>query len=207
MVVQFKERECGFHTVVFNGYGHVKNDIGNYKNETYESMFKLIAREINNGIQTIITEYNWLGEITTKRYLQEVRCYNYPSSIWAGRAVHDLQRGKSVLKINLTHIIASSLAGMDMKKRLFELVAHELAHIFYTYRPEFSTKWHAFVNEIKKPVDDYSLEYKDKWDSNLFANEIHSIMSEFLIAKKDMIHVYDNEAFEIYKAKYIEMHQ
>ena len=207
MPVQFKERECGYHTVVFNGYGYVKDDIGNYKDPRYEQMFKLIARTINECVLEIIENHPWLGDITTKRYMKEIRCYNYPMSIWAGRASHQWN-GKSVLKINLAHIFAGVQAGINPKQRIRELVDHESAHIFYRYRPEFSNEWHKFVSEVvgSVPIDDYSDEYQDKWDSELFSNEIHSIMSEFLIAQKDLAHCTNMKAFQQYKEKYIEMH-
>lgn len=208
MPVQFKERECGFHTVVFNGYGYVKDDIGNYKDPRYEQMFKMIARTINECVLDIIEKYPWLGDITTKRYLQEVRCYNYPSSKWAGRASHSILKGKSVVKINLAHIFAGVQAGINPKQRIEELCAHELAHVFYRYRPEFENKWHAFVKDVMKytPIDDYSDAYKDKWDEELFSNEIHSIMSEFIIGHRDLAHCTNMTAFQQYKEKYIEMH-
>lgn len=207
MVVQFKERECGEHHVLFNGYGACKDDVGNYKNADYERLFKSVARQINESIQTIIAEQEWLGEITSRRYLEEVRCYNYPSSIWAGRA-HHMPKGKSVLKINLAHAFGAVMAGYDIKQKLHELVSHELAHIYYRYRPEFSNEWHKFVSGVVKstPIDDYSHDYKDKWDIELFSNEIHSIMSEFLVAQKSLSHCIDMKAFQQYKQKYLEMH-
>ena len=204
MVVQFKELG-----IVFNGYGAVKDDVGNYKTASLEKLFKRFASMIDDSIKTVVKECDWLGEMHSKRFINQTRCYNYQSADWSGRAAYTQNMQRGVLQINLAHIFRMAQHGMPqtrIKQVIHEIVVHEMAHMFYRYRPEMTEKWSKAVIEIGKPVDDYSVEHKDKWSETLWANEIHSIMSEFLIARKDMKFCVDAKAYQQYKKLYTEMH-
>ena len=204
MVVQFKELG-----IVFNGYGSVKDDVGNYKTASLEKLFKRFASMIDNSVKTIVKENKDLGEMFSKRFINQVRCYNYAGADWSGRASYTNNMQRGVLQVNLAHIVRMASAGMPqtrIRQIIHEIVVHETAHMYYRFRPELTQKWSKAVIAIGKPIDDYSVSHKDKWSETLWANEIHSIMSEFLIARKDIKYCTDAKAYQEYKKLYIEMH-
>ncbi len=111
---------------------------------------------------------NWLSDVVSKRFIKEIRAYNYPTANWAGKA----DSRNRVLKINFA-VIADF-------KSLVSVVQHEKAHIWYRYNQD-SDMVKEFNTEVLKDkywINFYSKQKLKKWSDELFCNEIHSILTE-----------------------------
>ena len=190
-----------------NGFGYMKDDCGNFKNEGYEQGMKTIAKMIRSSIDRVVEECPWLGEMNSRRFISETRGYNYKQADWSGRASYTRNHMKCVLQINLAHVMEMIMAEhspVQIQQAIYEIVVHEMAHFYYRFRD--TEKWADAVIKIGKPIDFYSDGHKDKWSKTLWANEIHSIMTEFIVAKRDMYYCIDKSAFEEYKKLYEQLH-
>ena len=111
---------------------------------------------------------DWLSDVVSKRFIKEIRAYNYPTAWWAGRA----NWNQRLLKINF--------AVIPDFKSLESVVQHEKAHIWYHHQQD-SDIVKEFNKEVLKDkywINFYSRQKLKKWSDELFCNEIHSILTE-----------------------------
>lgn len=111
---------------------------------------------------------DWLSDVVSKRFIKEIRAYNYPTAWWAGRA----NWNQRLLKINF--------AVIPDFKSLESVVQHEKAHIWYRHNQD-SDSVKEFNKEVltdKYWINFYSRQKLKKWSNELFCNEIHSILTE-----------------------------
>jgi len=111
---------------------------------------------------------DWLSDVVSKRFIKEIRAYNYPTAWWAGRASWN----QRLLKINF--------AVIPDFKSLESVVQHEKAHIWYHHQQD-SDIVKEFNKEVLKDkywINFYSRQKLKKWSDELFCNEIHSILTE-----------------------------
>ena len=147
---------------------------------------------------------DWLHKTVT--YIRHWRTYMYWGAEWAGQ----WNPTPKVLKINLVGI-------NEEYANVKSIVYHEMAHAWYdrNYTPRENNhamyeKVEEFKNAIladKHAVDEYSAKKIKTWSNELFANEIHSILTQFQYdgGHKDFVSRFDetsNRVDSYWKAYY-----